>query len=60
MAFRVIWSSEARADIREIDRDTALHLLRALSRFLQTEKGNVKQLTGFDLPTSGFELETGA
>jgi hypothetical protein len=43
MSERVIWSSEARADIRAIDRDTALRLLKALDRFLKTDAGNVKQ-----------------
>jgi hypothetical protein len=44
----VIWSTEARADIRAIDGDTALRLLKALDRFLKTDAGNVKQLDGFD------------
>jgi hypothetical protein len=48
MAQRVIFSGEARADIRAIDRDTALRLIEALARFLRTETGNVKQLQGFD------------
>lgn len=50
MAKEVIWSTEARADVRAIDRDTALELLKALARFLKTEAGNVKQLHGFDPP----------
>lgn len=50
MIKRVIWSDEARADIRAIDRETALRLLKALARFLQTESGNVKQLQGFEPP----------
>jgi mRNA interferase RelE/StbE len=50
MAKRVIFSDEARADIRAIDRDTALRVLKALARFLETEAGNVKQLQGFDPP----------
>jgi len=50
MAQRVIFSDEARADIRTIDRDTAPRLLEALAPFLQTETGNVKQLQGFDPP----------
>src|SRR5258708_1615839 len=50
MAKAVIWSTEARADVRAIDRDTALGLLKALARFLKTEAGDVKQLHGFDPP----------
>lgn len=57
MARQVIWSTEARADIRAIERDTALRLLKALDRFLRTEVGNVKQLEGF-LPPQ-FRLRVG-
>ncbi len=57
MAKRVIFSNEARDDIRAIDRETALRLLKALARFLETEAGNVKQLEGFDPPL--FRLRIG-
>jgi mRNA-degrading endonuclease RelE of RelBE toxin-antitoxin system len=50
VAKSVIWSTEARADIRNIDRDTALRLLKPLDRFLKTNAGSVKQLEGFDPP----------
>ena len=43
MAKRVVFSDEARADIRAIDRETALTLLTALDRCLKTEVGKVKQ-----------------
>lgn len=42
------WSDEARAELRAIDRDTALGLLESLARFLETDSGDVKQLHGFD------------
>jgi mRNA interferase RelE/StbE len=57
MALRVIRSPEARAEVRAIDRETALRLLKALGRFLKTEAGNVKQLEGFDPPL--FRLRIG-
>ncbi len=57
MAKPVIWSTEARADIRAINRDTALRLLKALDRFLKTDAGSVKQLEGFDPPL--FRLRVG-
>lgn len=57
MARRFLWSTEARADLRAIDRDTALRLLKALDRFLKTDAGNVKQLEGFDPPL--FRLRVG-
>jgi mRNA-degrading endonuclease RelE of RelBE toxin-antitoxin system len=50
MPQKVIFSTEARADLRAIDRETALRLLKALARFLATDAGNVKQLEGFDPP----------
>lgn len=58
MAKRVLWSTEARADIRAIDRDTALRLLKSLDRYLKTGAGNVKQLEGFDPPL--FRLRAGS
>jgi hypothetical protein len=50
MPQRVMFSVEARADLRAIDRETALRLLKALARFLAADTGNVKQLEGFDPP----------
>lgn len=58
MAKRVAWSAEARADLRAIDRETALRLLKSLDRYLKTGAGNVKQLEGFDPPL--FRFRTGA
>jgi len=50
MPHSVVFSVEARADLRAIDRETALRLLKALARFLATDAGNVKQLEGFEPP----------
>ena len=47
---RLIFSIEARADLRAIDRETALYLLKNLARFLSTDSGDVKQLKGFNPP----------
>ena len=44
------WSDEARADVRAINRDTALRLLKSLARFLETGAGDIKQLHGFNPP----------
>ena len=38
----VIWSPEARADLRAIDRETALEILYCLDRYLTTRTGGVK------------------
>ena len=48
MAKKIIWSDEARADVRAIDRSTALGLLEGLARFVFTESGDVKQLQGYN------------
>jgi mRNA-degrading endonuclease RelE of RelBE toxin-antitoxin system len=50
MPQRVIFSLEARADLRAIDREIALRLLKSLAQFLASDTGNVKQLKGFDPP----------
>jgi mRNA-degrading endonuclease RelE of RelBE toxin-antitoxin system len=47
---KLIWSDDARARLRSIDQETALRLLRGLSRFLKTNAGDVKQLQGFNPP----------
>lgn len=57
MADRVLWTVEARSDLRAIERETALRLLTSLDRFLKTSSGNVKQLEGFDPPL--FRLRVG-
>jgi len=56
MAKRVFWSAEARADLRAIDRETALRLLKSFDRFLKTDAGNIKQLEGFDPPLFRFRI----
>jgi mRNA-degrading endonuclease RelE of RelBE toxin-antitoxin system len=48
MAKRVIWSDEARADVRAIDRSTALRILQRLARFAYSSAGDVKRLKGYD------------
>ena len=50
MAKRVAFSDEARADLRAIDQQTAIRILKTLARFLHSEEGNVKRLQGVDPP----------
>ena len=52
----VIWSPEARADLRAIDRETAMQILRCLDRYLATRAGDVKKLKP---PLTGFRLRCG-
>jgi len=48
MARRVEWSEAARADVRRIDRETAIRILEGLARFLSTSEGDVKLLQDSD------------
>ena len=52
----VIWSPEARADLRAIDRETALRVLRAIDAFLENGVGDVKKLRP---PRQEFRLRVG-
>lgn len=50
MAKKIIWTELGRADVRAIDRETAIGLLQSLARFLVSEEGDVIRLTGIDPP----------
>lgn len=52
----VIWSPEARADLRAIDRETAMQILHCLDRYLASRSGDVKKLKP---PRTGFRLRCG-
>jgi mRNA-degrading endonuclease RelE of RelBE toxin-antitoxin system len=52
----VIWSPEARADLRSINRETALQILRVIDRYLSTGAGDVKKLRP---PRHEFRLRVG-
>ena len=43
---KIAWSESARADIRRLDRDTAMRIFAALHRFAETGKGDIKKLKG--------------
>jgi len=44
MAKHPIWSDAARADVRSLDRATAIRLLEAFNCYLISGEGDVKQL----------------
>ena len=46
MPKKIEWTPTARADLRRINRETALRILEGLARFLFTEEGDVKLLKG--------------
>lgn len=52
----VIWSPEARADLRAINRENALQILYCVDRYLASRAGDVKKLK---LPLTGFRLRCG-
>jgi len=52
----VIWSPEARSDVRAIDRETALRVLRAINAFLESGEGDVRKLRP---PREEFRLRVG-
>jgi mRNA-degrading endonuclease RelE of RelBE toxin-antitoxin system len=52
----VLWSPEARADLRAIDRDQALQILHCVCRYLTNRIGDVKKLKP---PLLGFRLRCG-
>jgi mRNA-degrading endonuclease RelE of RelBE toxin-antitoxin system len=46
MPLDIEWSEEARADVRRLDKPTALQIFDALLRFARTGHGDIKQLRG--------------
>ena len=52
----VIWSPEARADLRAIERQIAMQILSCVDRYLGSRSGDVKRLKP---PHTGFRLRCG-
>jgi mRNA-degrading endonuclease RelE of RelBE toxin-antitoxin system len=52
----IVWSPEARANLRAIDRQTAIDILHCIDRYLGTRNGDVKKLKA---PHVGFRLRCG-
>ena len=50
MAKRVAFTDQAKADLRAIDQQTAIQILKTLARFAHSEEGNVKRLQGVNPP----------
>jgi mRNA-degrading endonuclease RelE of RelBE toxin-antitoxin system len=57
MGKSVIWSDQAKAQLRVIDQATALRILHALARYLDTGEGDVKRLQDIEPPE--FRLRVG-
>lgn len=58
MAARIVvkWPEEARADVRRLDRATAMQILHCLARYLKSGVGDVKKLKP---PRTDFRLRCG-
>ena len=41
---QIVWTAPARADVRRIDRATAMRILTALHRFAESGEGDIKKL----------------
>jgi mRNA-degrading endonuclease RelE of RelBE toxin-antitoxin system len=50
MAKRIVWTAQAKADLRNVEQPIALQILRTLARYSQTGEGNAKQLRGIQPP----------
>lgn len=54
--FAIIWATEARAELRAIDRETAMQILYCLTRYKTSRTGDVKKLKP---PLRTFRLRCG-
>jgi mRNA-degrading endonuclease RelE of RelBE toxin-antitoxin system len=52
----ILWSPEARTDLRAIDRESAMQILYCLDRYLASRTSDVKKLKP---PFIGFRLRCG-
>jgi len=43
---RIVWTEQAKADVRALDKPTALRILHALHRFAESGGGDIKALQG--------------
>ena len=43
---KIAWSERARAEIRRLDRETAMRIFAALDRFAESGEGDIKRLQG--------------
>jgi mRNA-degrading endonuclease RelE of RelBE toxin-antitoxin system len=57
MSRKIIWTEQAKAQIRAIDQPTALRILHALAKLIDTGEGDVKRLQDIEPPE--FRLRVG-
>ena len=46
MKLSILWTDAAKRDLRQIDREQAMRILKALARYAETGEGDVKALQG--------------
>jgi mRNA interferase RelE/StbE len=57
MPKKIVWTDQAKANLRAIDQPTALRILHAVARLLATGEGDVNRLQEIDPPE--FRLRVG-
>ncbi len=57
MGRTIAWTEQAKKNVRSLDQQTALRVLRGLARFATGQEGDVKRLQGTIAP--GFRLRVG-
>ena len=50
MPDRIVWTEQARDDVRRIEQPIALQILKTLARYAKTGQGDTKQLTDINPP----------
>ena len=50
MAKRVVWTEQARIDVRAIERQIAWQILKTLARYAKTGEGDTRPLQGIEPP----------
>ena len=50
MAKGIVWTDQAKDDVRAIEQPAALQILKTLARYVQTGEGNTKQLRDVEPP----------
>jgi plasmid stabilization system protein ParE len=57
MAKGNVWTEQARADLREIEQQTALRILKTRARYARSGEGNTKQLQGIEPPMNRLRAQ---
>lgn len=50
MGKRIVWTEQAKGDLRGVEQAVALQILKTLARYALTGEGNTKQLQGIEPP----------